>query len=330
MVTGRSGLRATLVVLGLLVSGLVVPLTVSSDSTAEAAGRRPGPVRDLQVKLQRDAALTLSWRAPRSCRTCGKVRRYRLTWPGHSVSLAASSRTKYFAALSNNGVPTRFTIRAVNRRGPGPARSVVGMGAGAPERPAAPAVSGVDTAGGAAKAVTVQWPAVAPNGPGPVTYQVNRTGGAGPVTLCAWTTALTCADRLATDGTSYRYTVTARNAEAESPRERTAAGRARHVSAPSEPTAYVAAVPLPRVTVVKGASAQGLPGCSSPRCRYVVAITSGFPGAVTCRISATDLGTHAFVPWSQGGAATRQSPNYFGGTWIEVTCDGVTSPRFPW
>jgi len=88
----------------------------------------------------------------------------------------------------------------------------------------------------------------------------------------------------------------------------------------------------PTVTVSKGASAVGQPGCTDPSCAFIVATTANFPGTVTCSVSATDHGTAGFITWTQGGTATKQSPDYFGwpNGWVEVTCGGVTSPRFYW
>ena len=88
----------------------------------------------------------------------------------------------------------------------------------------------------------------------------------------------------------------------------------------------------PTVTVSKGGSAVGQPGCTDPSCAYIVATTANFPGTVTCSVSATDHGTAGYITWTQGGTATKQSPDYFGwpNGWVEVTCGGVTSPRFYW
>jgi hypothetical protein len=88
----------------------------------------------------------------------------------------------------------------------------------------------------------------------------------------------------------------------------------------------------PTVTVSKGASAVGQAGCTDPSCAFIVATTANFPGTVTCSVSATDHGTAGFITWTQGGTATKQSPDYFGwpNGWVEVTCGGVTSPRFYW
>ncbi|MDP3889656.1 Ig-like domain-containing protein [Nocardioides sp.] len=76
----------------------------------------------------------------------------------------------------------------------------------------------------------------------------------------------------------------------------------------------------------KGASAQGRPGCNTSACRYLTATTSNFPAGVTCNIiGATGPGgTAGFIPWNQGANETKQSPNYYGfnGATLTVRCSG--------
>jgi hypothetical protein len=79
------------------------------------------------------------------------------------------------------------------------------------------------------------------------------------------------------------------------------------------------------LSLSKGASAQGQPGCTDPSCRYIVATTSNFPASVTCHITAANPGgTDGFLSWSQAGNETKQSPNYYGwsGGTVSVTCGG--------
>jgi len=95
-------------------------------------------------------------------------------------------------------------------------------------------------AGGASAAVHLAWPAVDPNGPGPVTYTVNRTGGSGPKTVCSNVTATSCNDDGVTyDGTTYQYAVTATNAT----------GGAAHTTAGSAATFKAIGTPLAITTL---------------------------------------------------------------------------------
>lgn len=75
------------------------------------------------------------------------------------------------------------------------------------------------------------------------------------------------------------------------------------------------------VTVSKGASAQGYPGCSSSACRFIVATTTNFTSNVTCSPN-SQHGTGGFVNWTQGANESHQSPDYYGwpGEWVRVTC----------
>ena len=126
--------------------------------------------------------------------------------------MGGSATTATANGLVNNN-KYDFTIVAINDYSAGPPASTQGQSSGAPGKPAAPTVSSVAMAGGASAAVHLAWPAVDPNGPGPVTYTVNRTGGSGPKTVCSNVTATSCNDDGVTyDGTTYQYAVTATNA----------------------------------------------------------------------------------------------------------------------
>ncbi len=78
----------------------------------------------------------------------------------------------------------------------------------------------------------------------------------------------------------------------------------------------------PTVSVGPGESAEGQPGCDASNCAFVAVTTSGFAENVTCEVTASDGGTEGFVTWTQGGDERHQSPNYFGGSTITVTCTG--------
>jgi len=78
----------------------------------------------------------------------------------------------------------------------------------------------------------------------------------------------------------------------------------------------------PTISVAPGESAEGQPGCDASNCAFVAVTTSGFAENVTCEVTASDAGTEGFVNWTQGGNERHQSPNYFGGSTITVTCTG--------
>ena len=94
---------------------------------------------------------------------------------------------------------------------------------------------------------------------------------------------------------------------------------------PVTPSASAAATPTisPSVTVARGASAEGQPGCSSSFCAYVAATTAGFADDVSCSV-VSEQGSEGFVVWTQGPSETKQSPNYYGypDSTVTVTCTG--------
>ena len=96
-------------------------------------------------------------------------------------------------------------------------------------------------------------------------------------------------------------------------------------STPVIPSVSATATPTvpPSVTVARGASAEGQPGCSSSLCAYVAATTAGFAADVSCSVD-SEKGSGGFVAWTQGPAETMQSPNYYGypGSSVTVTCTG--------
>lgn len=86
--------------------------------------------------------------------------------------------------------------------------------------------------------------------------------------------------------------------------------------------------PAPSVRVSAGA-AINTSSCTSSRCHYVVVATANFSGNVTCQVVDSDFGAFG-VSWVQGANETRQSSNYFGGTRITVSCNGVAGTNGSW
>jgi hypothetical protein len=213
-----------------------------------------GPPLNPQVKLQRDNALTVTWDAPAAC-DCSEVQKYRVSWPGGVRDVMAGDREETVPAP--NGDVITVTIMALNKKGmqnnSGPTTSVTGTGAGKPAAPGAPNLSPTNRPGNTTKAITVSWNSVGANGPGPVEYQVQRSGGGGTQVVCSWQTGTSCANEVTNDGTVYSYAVQARNAEATSPREAVAGGQALHVSDWSAGTSIEASAPpnAPRIESVR-------------------------------------------------------------------------------
>ncbi len=167
----------------------------------------PGAVTGLTASNPQDGTLQLNWNAAQN--EGSAVLRHEISWAGGGRT-TASGTSATVTGLDNESRYV-FTVIAVNSQGPGPAAVVEGQASGAPARPAAPTFSAADSTGGSTKAVTVSWPAVSPNGPGPTTYTVNRTGK-GDKVVCSDVRATSCADDgLRNDGTIYSYTVTATN-----------------------------------------------------------------------------------------------------------------------
>jgi len=87
------------------------------------------------------------------------------------------------------------------------------------------------------------------------------------------------------------------------------------------------------VTLTKGDSAQGQPGCSSSACRYMVVSFSNFsdgPHTITCRASDGDEG--GFYSYVRSGPNNTSSVCYYGfpGRTAWVTVDGVRSNAVVW
>ncbi|MBW4720619.1 Ig-like domain-containing protein [Saccharothrix obliqua] len=168
----------------------------------------PGAVTGLTASDPGDGTLRLSWSAAQNDGSA--VLRHEISWAGGGRATANGTSTTVTGL--DNEARYVFTVIAVNAQGPGPSATVAGQSSGTPARPAPPTFSAADGTGGSSKAVTVSWAAVSPNGPGPTTYTVRRSGR-GDKTVCSDVTATSCADDgLANDGTVYSYTVTASNA----------------------------------------------------------------------------------------------------------------------
>ncbi len=281
-----------------------------------------GPPLNPQVVLQRDHALTVRWQPPAPC-DCSAVQKYRISWPGQVRDVMADVRETTVDAP--NGDNITVTIKALNKKGmqtnDGPSTSVSGTGAGKPPAPAAPSLAPTNRPGNDAKAIRISWSAVGPNGPGPVSYQVQRSGGSGTRVVCTWTTATTCNDEVANDGTVYSYQVQAKNAEADSPRETTSAGRALHISAYGAGRSIEASAPpdAPQITSLTPTGSNG-----QARIVFNVGASHGASNTVTCQSSAGGCGTWTFPKGGERGVV-RTLSGFPNGNTTNVTlraCNG--------
>ncbi|MBW3085760.1 hypothetical protein KEM60_01968 [Austwickia sp. TVS 96-490-7B] len=165
---------------------------------------RPGPVRDAKISQGEPGTLVVTWAPPET--TGSPVTSYIVTWPGGRVT---SSTPQVSIPGLDPSAPLTFTIVAVNLAGPGEPTTVTGQAAGRPATPAAPTLTPTPDGRGGLE-VAISWPAVAPNGPGPVTYTVTRSGGGAPHQVCT-TTSTSCGDNVPVDGAKLSYSVTAAN-----------------------------------------------------------------------------------------------------------------------
>jgi hypothetical protein len=284
-----------------------------------------GPPLDPQVVLQRDNALTVQWAPPAPC-DCSAVQKYRVSWPGGVKDLPADTRQTVVSAP--NGDEITVKIMALNKKGVqtnnGPSTSVTGTGAGKPATPGSPSLSSADRPGNASKAIGISWAPVGPNGPGPVSYQVQRTGGAGTTVVCAWTTATSCADDVTNDGTTYTYAVQAKNAEADSPREATAGGQALHISPYGAGRAIEASAP-PNAPVITSLTPTGQDGTAT--LKFDVGASHGKSNTVTCSSSAGACGTWTFPTGGQSGVTKTVTglPDGSSSTVTLKACNGGTA-----
>ncbi|MFD5828005.1 Ig-like domain-containing protein [Lentzea sp. NPDC060358] len=251
----------------------------------------PGAVSGLSTSEPRDGTLKLNRTAAPNEGT--PVLRHEISWSGGGRTTAPGGATSVVASGLDNDARNVFTIIAVNSQGPGPAVTVEGQSAGAPEAPGAPSFTATNAANAQTRAVTVSWGAVGANGPGPATYTLTRTGG-GTKTVCAKVTATTCVDDgLQNDGTIYSYSVVAANAAAEAE----PAGHTSPASAPAQMEAT--ATPDP----ITGFSATATGSDGQATLRFDVGASHGKSNTVSCTWSGGSCGTWTYPAGGQAGAA---------------------------
>lgn len=179
----------------------------------------------------------------------------------------------------------------------------------APSKPAGLSRTAATTA-----SITLSWTAstddVAVTG-----YSVYRGGTriANPTATSYRFTGLTC-------GKSYALAVAAYDAAA-------------NLSPTATLTVATAACPARKVSVAKGDSAQGRPGCSSSYCRYVKVSFANYSSGshtIVCRASGGDEG--GFYTYTRTGGSNTSAVCYYGfpGRAVWATVDGVASAKVTW
>ena len=185
----------------------------------------PGVATGFTASDPQDKKLTLTWSPAPVDGT--PLTAYHLAWSGGStggMDLPGDATSVTVDGLINDSV-YEFKLTAANDVGPSLlTATTTGQSSGAPLGLVAPTVTPGDL--GDVNQVTVAWPAADPNGPGPVTYQVTRTGGSAAAKTFAPTTALNLGDSIPYDGQTYTYAVTAVNGT----------GGPAHTSAPQQTT----------------------------------------------------------------------------------------------
>ncbi|WP_051218388.1 Ig-like domain-containing protein [Nocardioides insulae] len=179
----------------------------SPRSAVATPDAKPGIVGEIRRTRVGDGTIALAWTAPTT--QTSAIERYHVSWPG-GEGATVSGPAATIGGLDNDKTYV-FTVVAENAFDVGPGRtSAPYQSIGTPPAPGAPTVTDQETAGDAG-AVSLAWGPVLPNGPGPVTYTVQRNGA--PLAQCTNQTATTCDDTgISYDGQTYRYTVTASNA----------------------------------------------------------------------------------------------------------------------
>jgi hypothetical protein len=175
----------------------------SAPATPDA---RPGRVGPITMVERGDRRLRLRWTPPAGGGSA--VTEYVVSWPGGGSAVVR--RPEVTASGLDNDRAYAFTVFAVNRTFSGERRtSARFQSIGTPPTPARPSLT-TDRTGSDAAAVVLRWPAVRPNGPGPVRYTVLRNGR--PLPACSGTTGTRCVNQaVAYDGDTYTYAVRATN-----------------------------------------------------------------------------------------------------------------------
>ena len=170
----------------------------------------PGMAPNFTASNPQDGELTLTW-DPAPVDGTG-VTNYHLSWTGGSSGSRNLSGLVTSSTVSglDNDQETTFSLVAENDAGlSAMTAKTKGQSSGKPHGLSSPAIKADDL--GDKAQVTISWDAADPNGPGPVSYQVTRSGG-GDTKTFASTTDRSISDNVSFNGTEYTYSVTATNA----------------------------------------------------------------------------------------------------------------------
>ncbi|HKD99228.1 MAG TPA: Ig-like domain-containing protein [Micromonosporaceae bacterium] len=260
----------------------------SPDSAPAVPNAVPGAVTGLTTSTPLDHTLKISWGLPPNEGTA--VLKYNVTWSGGGQQTVTG--TSFTAGGLDNDTVYTFQVIAINALGPGPGASVQGQSGGAPATPPAPSFSSTNSADSSSRSVLISWPAIDPNGPGPTTYTLLRTGGGSPKTVCAGVTATSCPDDgLANDGTIYSYSLIAANADAP-------AAPGPHTSKEGPATRMEASATPDPITGLT-ASPTGTDG--QARIRFNVGASHGATSTVSCTANGGSCGTWTFPTGGSSG-----------------------------
>ncbi len=246
----------------------------------------PGAVTALAVADPQDRTLKVSWGLPPNEGT--PVLKYQVTWSGGGSQTVTG--TSFTASGLDNDTIYTFRVIAVNLDGPGPAATIEGQSGGAPQTPPAPTFTSTNSANANSRSVRISWPAIDPNGPGPTTYTLTRSGG-GTKTVCADVTTTSCPDDgLANDGTVYSYSLVAANADAK-------AAPGLHTSKQG-PAAQMEASATPDPITGFSSTATGTDGQAT--ITFNAPPSHGASSTISCSIGGSSCGTWTFSTGGQG------------------------------
>ena len=134
-----------------------------------------------------------------------------------------------------------------------------------------------------------------------------------------------------TCGTNYTFGVVAEDDAGNRSGRGTVSGAT--AACPQPPTPEQPPVQSPAVSLAKGGSAQGQPGCSSSACRFLSVNFANFSAGthtITCRASNGD--ENGYYSYTRSGASGSSAVCYYGfpGRSVWVTVDGVASNTVVW
>ena len=334
----------------------VVAFNAVGDSPPSAASNvvrpdvKPQAPTNIHMVSRGDGTITVGWTAAISDGSPVKTYTARTTdsnGVAAQVVVPGSTTQAVFGGLNNMATQT-VSVIATNDVGPGPAGNATApmQSAGTPPNVAALNVSPRGPSAAAdSELLTISWPAVSPNGPGPVTYKLYRNG----VALKDVGQATSTTDTVAYDGTSYAYAVSATNtAGNESPGRNATTYTANGI--PSDPTVRATPIPdnrpdwmefvvnvgQPRAAgfqAIRWSTSSGKSGTFSCGCAAGSQVTVSVPNpnysAQTVTVTTVNAAGHASRP------ATSNQVNPYGPTVAPTQpqaqrIDGGQGLRFTW